>query len=90
MGELYTDPLCEFLLKFIGETAGGQPEVQHCVGQGAHFLFVKHPGRISDSVTGLKIRLFFFEIVVVLCYHLLDLLPGFGFVFPNGHMLILL
>ena len=82
---LYSNPLCKLFFKLICKTTSRQPEIQRCIGQRTHFLLIKHTCCIGDTVTLLIRCLFLLKVVVVLCYHCLDLLAGFCLVFPNSH-----
>ncbi len=38
----------ERLLKFVGETAGGEPEVQRGVDKGDHLVVIEHAAGVID------------------------------------------
>ena len=67
MGIFYPNPLSKFFLKPFGKPPRCQPEVQHGIRQGAHFLFIKHPCRIGNPISPV-IRLFLFlKLMIILC-----------------------
>ena len=83
----YTQIFCQFLLKFIGITAGSQPEFQGTVYQIDHFAVVIDSGRIWNAVP-LFVFFLFMESIAVISYQIQDLFSCFCFCCMFKHIFI--
>ena len=77
---------CQLLLKLIGVSAGGEPELQGAVHQVHHLLLIVNSGRIGDPVSRGKLLCLVMEPVCIFSHHGQDLFPGLGFCLIFKHL----
>ena len=86
MRVFHAQPCGEFFLEPLRKPPGRQPEIQHGIRQGAHFLFIKYARRVMDALPFTVRFLFFLEIVIIFRHKSIQLFPRLLLAAPSAHL----